>query len=318
MHSRIDAAGIDHRHDGGGKSVLGRSGRSDGSSGEKAEKKLVGHQNAVPTLNWKELGVIAFLRQQGLGEIDTKRAERRNPVDPNADRKTRLGAVAEEFLAVARGERQRRIGRSDRAVRAGLTDGQHLRVGCGHARCGRHVETGAGHVEEGRSAQLEQRTHVDEGRRAKAKITRAGTERNLELEPTHVIGPSAERIGDLPVVVDQCAGIFGIAGAADARTDPANIETAQLRGEETVRDADRIKPGARRLLQRLDIASLGPRREDEATTETPIFGALGARADVAHVTAQTREILAEAKSLAAARADPVGVVEHHAVADRAT
>ena len=50
----------------------------------------------------EQFGVVAFLLEQGLGEIDAQRTERRHPVDADADRQARLGRIAEEEFLEAR------------------------------------------------------------------------------------------------------------------------------------------------------------------------------------------------------------------------
>ena len=68
-----------------------------------AENDLGLHQNAVPTLNVKSLVSSPGSLEQGLGDIDAERAERRIPVDPDADREARARRIAEEAFLERRG-----------------------------------------------------------------------------------------------------------------------------------------------------------------------------------------------------------------------
>src|SRR6185436_8605429 len=97
-----------------------------------------------------------------------------------------------------------------------------------------------------------------------------------------------------------------------ARSHAADAEAAHLglAEEEAVGQPDI-------LAQALDIAALDPGREDEAAAKAPIFGRLGNGLDIAHLAAETGEILAQQHALAAGRPDAVvEIVEHQRIADR--
>jgi hypothetical protein len=81
-----------------------------------------------------------------------------------------------------------------------------------------------------------------------ADAPKGRTGRELEFKAAHVIGLAAESIDDLVITVvrrDQIAvGIIRV--AQDARADTANVETAQLRPEEAIGQANRVLPWSRR------------------------------------------------------------------------
>ena len=171
-------------------------------------------------------------------------------------------------------------------------------------------------VGELRLLQIPDRSNLNVSARPKAKAAKARTGRQFELDPAHVISMAAKRVADV-LGFEQLAGVI-VAAPDDARPDAADVEPAQRRrrAEEAIGQPDRIRAGRRALLERVDVAALGVRGEDEPVLLAPIFRRVGAAAQVAHVAANAGEILGQQRPLAPRRPDAVGVIEAERIADR--
>src|SRR5207244_482748 len=129
----------------------------------------------------------------------------------------------------------------------------------------------------------------------------------FELEPAHVIGFAAQRIGNLRlgdgIERGRCTSGVGalVILALDPGADAADVEAAKLGPEEAVGQADRVPPRSRRGLQCLDVAALGMGRENPAAAKTLVLGRIGARAEVPNVAAKAGKVLRERHALTPCR-----------------
>ena len=148
----------------------------------------------------KSLVSSPFCLSKRLGEIDPQRAEGRNPVDADADRQARLGRIAEEDFLEARA-------RSNRSCRVATPDRRRsLQSGSRDSRSSASSRSAdvATMFEQLRLLDVPQRADVDEGRRPQTDALEARADRELELEPAHVISPAADRVGDVLLDVERC------------------------------------------------------------------------------------------------------------------
>ena len=78
---------------------LQRDRSGDGERGERRAENDICSSECGPYVEGEELGVVARLAEQGAGDIDPERPERRVPVDAEADRKARARRIAEEDVS---------------------------------------------------------------------------------------------------------------------------------------------------------------------------------------------------------------------------
>src|SRR4051794_27037335 len=96
-----------------------------------------------------------------------------------------------------------------------------------------------------------QRADVDEGRWPKPYALQARRDRELELEPAHVIGSSAQSVGD-PRLTEIEVSRRVVRDALDARADSTNVEAAKLGSEKAVGETDRLDLVAVLVVTRLE------------------------------------------------------------------
>ncbi len=170
------------------------SGRGRRERGGGKERELdLGHQNWVPTLNVNNLVSSPGCLSNGLGKVEAERAERRIPVEADADRNARLGRPAIIEFAEAPADRPRcrdEPAGTSRPPVATSASGS-LRVPVLHCRRPSMPRTPVGPEWQDRwegssartgAAQSEHRTGIDEHRRTDTQFTDAGAERNFEFE----------------------------------------------------------------------------------------------------------------------------------------
>src|SRR6185369_1421112 len=183
----------------------------------------------------EQFGVVALLLEEGFGEIEAKRAERRRPVDPNADREARLGRIAQEEL-LETGRANIVVARQGacRALTGAMSARRQEDLAARNAFVGSTNDTD---IRQRRLFHLPQRSDIDEGRWPQTHALQAGAQRKFELDPAHIIGPAAERVGD-PSVAKEKVAVEIVVHALDARPEAANVEAAKLRAEEAIGEAN--------------------------------------------------------------------------------
>ncbi|PAV67305.1 hypothetical protein WR25_05932 [Diploscapter pachys] len=312
------------------------SGLRRGATGEQGDRSR-GDRHGARLGN--ELGIVALLGDERLGEVDTQRTERRRPVDADADADARRRAAAvigflerrdrliecdgirlaartcaarDRRIADRTGRRtQRRRGRAVRRVGV-VIELATRRVGQQPLdRQHRHVARRIGDRREARGrqrlGQAPQAARLDVDRGTQAQFARAGAQRDLQLGADQVIGTAAQRVvDDLIAIGDEdllAVRVRRIGLTLHARADATDVEAAELRFTEVeaIGDADAVDAGATALFQRMDIAALTDDRADEAAADVPELRPFDARTDILHVTAQAREVLVEGEALARGR-----------------
>ena len=145
---------------------------------------------------------------------------------------------------------------------------------------------------------------VDEAQASAWEIVHIGS------EPGRIIIRDLETNEEHAIAFDEAAYSLDTMGGYEFET--TNLRFTQV---ETIGDADRIDTGATALLKAPDVTALTLNRENPVLAEVPVFIGLQPGAQILHVAAKAREILAEGYPLTAGRVDAVRVVEERRIAD---
>ena len=205
-------------------------------------------------------------------------------------------------------------GVAGRAILGGLAGLEHVDRAGG---AGRRRRADARDIPQHRLLEAEHRAGLDIGARPEAQAADRSADRDLQLEPRHVISAAAERVAD-PARrrFGELAGRV-IGRAQDPRPDAADVEAAKrARAEEAVGDPDRV--GARRCGTCRTGGCSRPRRGPRAPSRrrSPSIWCRRARLR-RYLTSPPRPAKScDTQPLAAGRANAVGVVEQDRIADR--